>query len=93
MHLNFSPQDEKFIKSQVEQGFYSNSTELVRDAVRRLREHDEKYRRLVAAIEAGEADIRAGRVVEYTPELRQQIMDNAKNKAASGHQPNPDVMP
>ncbi|KAF0101739.1 MAG: hypothetical protein FD163_1196 [Hyphomonadaceae bacterium] len=40
MNINFPPVDEKFIKSKIENGYYSNATELVRDAVRRLREKD-----------------------------------------------------
>ena len=41
MHINFPAVGETYIKQQVESGFYSNATELVRDAVRRMREADE----------------------------------------------------
>ena len=41
MHIRFAEIDEGFIKSQVESGFYTNETEVVRDAVRRLREEQQ----------------------------------------------------
>jgi len=37
MNVNFPAVDEIYIKQKVESGFYSNATELVRDAVRRMR--------------------------------------------------------
>jgi antitoxin ParD1/3/4 len=40
MNINFPSVDENYIKRMVEDGFYSNATELVRDAVRRMREQD-----------------------------------------------------
>jgi len=41
MNIVFPAMDESYIKAKVEDGFYSNATELVRDAVRRLREQDD----------------------------------------------------
>ena len=38
MHVRFADVDENFIKTEVQSGFYTNETELVRDAVRRMRE-------------------------------------------------------
>lgn len=35
MNINFPPVDESYIKAKIDDGFYSNATELVRDAVRR----------------------------------------------------------
>ena len=41
MNIMFPPLDNSYIKAKVRDGFYSNATELVRDAVRRLREFDD----------------------------------------------------
>ncbi len=61
MNVVFPPVDESYIKAKIDDGFYSNATELVRDAVRRLREQDDgKYARLMAALEVGEQAIREG---------------------------------
>jgi antitoxin ParD1/3/4 len=94
MNIIFPPVDESYIKAKVDDGFYSNATELVRDAVRRLREHDDgKYVRLMAALEAGEQAAREGRTKPYTPELLDRIEQNARRSAAESRIPNPDVCP
>ncbi len=85
MNVIFPPVDESYIKAKVEDGFYTNATELVRDAVRRLREQDDaKYTRLISAIELGEKDAREGKGNAYTPEIFDQIMQDAKHHAAQG---------
>jgi antitoxin ParD1/3/4 len=83
MNVNFPPVDEGYIKAKVADGFYSNATELVRDAVRRLREQDDRdYASLIAALELGEQDIRESRVSEYTPgraqDIAREVMDQAE---------------
>ena len=76
MNINFAAIDENFIKDKVADGYYSNATELVRDAVRRLREsEDQAMVRLKAALEEGERDIREGRVKEYTPGYVHEIAE------------------
>lgn len=94
MNINFPPVDAHYIKTMVEDGFYSNATELVRDAVRRLREQaDGKYNRLMAALEVGERDLREGRVVPCTQELldemeRQALADMNAGKTFGPFDPN-----
>jgi len=41
MNISFSAVDEAYIRQMVKAGFYANPTELIRDAVRRLREVSE----------------------------------------------------
>lgn len=92
MNINFPPVDESYIKAKIADGFYSNAAELVRDAVRRLREQDDnKHARLMAALEVGQQAIREGRTALYTPELLDQIEQEARQHAAEGRKPNPDV--
>ena len=67
--------------------------EMVRDAVRRMREQDDHHGRLLAALEIGERDIAAGRTVPYTPDLLQQIEQEARTHAANKLPTNPDVIP
>lgn len=94
MNIIFPPVDESYIKAKIDDGFYSNATELVRDAVRRLREQDDaKYARLMASLQVGEQAIREGRTKLYTPELLDQIERDARQHAAEGRIPNPDVCP
>lgn len=94
MNINFPPVDERYIKSKVGGGFYSNATELVRDAVRRMRERDDSpHARLVAALEAGEQAIREGRTVPYTPDFLDECEKRACRNLAEGKELNPDVLP
>jgi len=79
MNVNFPPVDDGYIKAKVADGFYSNATELVRDAVRRLREQDDKdYAKLIAALEAGEQAIREGRTQDYSLGLLDDIEREAR---------------
>ena len=94
MNINFSPVDKDYIKEKVENGYYSNATELVRDAVRHMRHQDNSKRaRLDAALKQGEQDIAAGRTVTYTPSLLDKIEQNARLHAHEGKRHNPDVIP
>jgi antitoxin ParD1/3/4 len=94
MKIAFAEQDALFIQNQVKQGFYSNATELVRDAVRRLREQQSHTDRLLAALDVGMQDIEAGRVVPYTPRLMEEIRLQAIENATHGKEVyRPDVIP
>ena len=93
MNINFPPVDEQYIKGKIDAGFYSNATELVRDAVRRLREADEKRQDLLAAVQLGEEQIAQGHYKHYTPELFETIKQNSIEKAQRNQPLNPDVLP
>jgi antitoxin ParD1/3/4 len=92
MNVNFPPVDDRYIKAKVESGYYSNATEMVCDAVRRMREQDTQHGRLLTALEIGERDVVAGRTVPYTPELLKQIEKEARTQTFNNHPPDPDVI-
>lgn len=60
MNLSLTPELEKFIQSKIASGMYSNASEVVRDALRRMDERDpwhelrEFLAPRIAAVEAGE---------------------------------------
>ncbi len=94
MNINFPPVDDSFIKNMVRSGFYSNATELVRDAVRRMRELDAgKADRLRAALQKGEDDIAAGRVHEYTDTFFDDIIKEIDEAEPGSIEIDPDTMP
>lgn len=79
MNINFAPIDEAFIKSKVEEGYYSNATELVRDAVRKLREKEPSVEtKLRAALFEGKQALENGEFEVYSPELREKIEREAR---------------
>lgn len=88
MNINFPPVDEEYIRHKIEAGFYSNATELVRDAVRRLREAEEaeKLERLRAAVMLGHEQALRGKTAAYSTELMDELTRQAfdnKNKGKS----------
>lgn len=94
MHIEFPTVDAQYIKDSVKQGYFRSEAEAVRDAVRRARQEQEaKHDRLLSALRLGDADIAAGRVMPYSPELLEQITKEARQHAADRKKPNPDVVP
>jgi antitoxin ParD1/3/4 len=84
MHVRFADADEHFIKTEVQGGFYTNETELVRDAVRRMREDKERAKRFQEAIAKGVQAAERGETVALTPDLLQEIKQEAVRKAHAG---------
>ncbi|WP_365303318.1 type II toxin-antitoxin system ParD family antitoxin, partial [uncultured Thiodictyon sp.] len=50
MHINLSPEMEQYLQVKVGTGYYSNASEVVRDAIRRMRDEDEKLAVLRSAV-------------------------------------------
>lgn len=66
MHISLTPKLEELVRAKVESGLYNNASEVVREALRLMQEHDEirrlKLERLREELAKGEADLVAGRV-------------------------------
>lgn len=77
MHVSLTPKLEEMVREKVESGYYNNASEVIREALRIMAEHDEVYqlklKQLRDALAAGEADVAAGRVIEISSdkELRE----------------------
>ena len=56
------PTFEKFVQAQLASGRYSSASEVVRDALRLMEEHERRLQALDGAIVRGMADLAAGRV-------------------------------
>lgn len=93
MHVNLSSEMEAYVKGKVASGFYGNATEVIRDAIRRMQEDEERRERLRAAVVIGEADFAAGRYERYTPELMEKIFQEALAKPDDDEPIDPDVLP
>ena len=94
MHVRFSEVDEHYIKGKVESGVYTSENEVVRDAVRRMREEDERIARFQAAVRIGDEQIERGETMPYSKELMEQIEQRAVQWAKQGKKiDNPDVIP
>ena len=96
MHIRFAEADQNFISSQAQQGFYSNETEVVRDAVRRLREQREVQQTpFYQAVLKGYKQIEQGLTVPFSRKLMEQIDQEAAEKVKKGDKItyDPDVIP
>jgi antitoxin ParD1/3/4 len=68
MHLSLTPKLEKYVKAKIDNGLYNNASEVVREALRLMQEHEAlrrlKRERLKKAIAKGEADLANGRFTD-----------------------------
>jgi antitoxin ParD1/3/4 len=93
MHINLSPEMEQFLQRKVDTGFYANASEVVRDAIRRMHEEDEKVAALQRALKEGDDQLDGGEGVAYTSDLLTRATTKAREHARSGRKVNPDVKP
>jgi len=84
---------EQYLQSKVGAGFCSNASEVVRDAIRRMREEDEKLAALRVAVQVGYDQLDRGEGLPYTPERLAAITDKAFANARQDKKINPDAAP
>ena len=93
MHINLSPEMEQYIKSKVGSGFYGNSTEVIRDAIRRMQAAEHHNAALLAAVAIGDAQLDRGEGDAYTPSLLERLTHKALHDPPDGNPVDPDVLP
>ena len=93
MNIRFPDVDEHYIKTKVEAGFYMNETELVRDAVRHMREEDERKKQFLSAIKVGQDQTVRGQHREFTTEVLDELRQGVARKIQEEHTPKSDVLP
>jgi antitoxin ParD1/3/4 len=91
MHINLSPEMEGFIKNLVKSGEYGNATEVIRDAIRRLKAQEMHKAAWRNAIEQGEAGTDDETL--YAPGTIRQLVEEAKTRRAGSEPIDPDVLP
>ena len=93
MHLNLSAEMEQYLQAKVGTGFYGNVSEVVRDAIRRMRDEDEKLAALRAAVSVGDEQLSLGQGRDYSPERLEQITEQARANSRQGRKASRDVTP
>ena len=81
MNVSLTPELEQFVDAKVESGMYNNASEVVREGLRLLKEHDEVRLRWREQIERGWQDAQAGRLVDGDDAFRR--IDARIKKAAA----------
>jgi antitoxin ParD1/3/4 len=66
MNVSLTPALEKLVRQKVESGLYNNASEVIREALRLMKESEDirraKLKRLKAALAQGDADVALGRI-------------------------------
>jgi antitoxin ParD1/3/4 len=92
MNVSLTPELEAMIRQQVDSGRYNNASEVVREALRLLDEH-QRVQHLRSLLAVGLEQAQRGEFVEFTPELLEDIARRAKERFLRGEEPDPDVCP
>ncbi|HEY8602005.1 MAG TPA: type II toxin-antitoxin system ParD family antitoxin [Thermomicrobiales bacterium] len=92
MNVTLSPQSEHLLRQMVDSGRYHSTAEVLEEALFVL---DEQHRleQLRAMVAVGEAEIERGEYDSWSPELSEQITQQARELAHKGHVPDADVCP
>jgi antitoxin ParD1/3/4 len=94
MNVNLTPQLEEMVREKVASGRYNNASEVIREALRLLADHERiRYEAFKAAVNKGFEELDRGEVILLTVELREEIKREALALARQGRKPNPDVCP
>ena len=84
MNVSLTPELEKFVDTKVDSGLYNNASEVVREALRLLKEHDEIRQKWREQIERGWLEAQSGRVVDgprALAEARKRLKNAGKKRA------------
>ncbi len=95
MHLKLGNEFEEFIQGQVASGMYGNATEVIRDALRHMKEsqeekHLESVRMLLAV---GEDQIANGKTVPYTDDMLDRLTKEAVRNSKKGKPVKDEIKP
>jgi len=80
MNVSLTPELEKFVDGKVESGLYNNASEVVREGLRLLKEHDEIRVKWREQIERGWLQAERGEVVDG-PTAMAAIRERVKTKS------------
>ncbi len=65
-NVSLTPELEKFAKSKVEEGLYNSVSEVMRDALRRMKIHDVEYAKWVRnELDNAKIDVKEGRIYDF----------------------------
>ena len=84
MNVSLTPELEKFVDGKVESGLYNNASEVVREALRVLKENDEVRARMRESIERGWFQAQTGMLVDGPTAMgaaRQRLRNMGKKRA------------
>ncbi len=84
MNLSLDTSSETLIRQKVESGLYRDAGEVVREALRLLDERDRRAEALRAELRIGLDQVERGELIDYTPELLEELSRQAEDDARDG---------
>jgi antitoxin ParD1/3/4 len=84
MNISLTPELERFVQGKVSSGLYNNASEVIREGLRLLKEHDEVRLKWREQIERGWQQAQTGDVVDGPPTVREienRLKARAKKRA------------
>ena len=84
MNVSLTPELEQFVQGKVESGLYNNASEVIREGLRLLKEHDEVRLRWREQIEHGWLQAQAGELVDgpkAMSDMRARVKARPKKRA------------
>jgi antitoxin ParD1/3/4 len=84
MNVSLTPELEKFVDGKVESGLYNNASEVVREGLRLLKEHDEIRVKWREQIERGWLQAERGELVDGATAMaaiRERVKTKARKRA------------
>ena len=92
MTVTLSPKSEAIVRELVETGRYASTDDVIAQALQTLEEQD-RLRELRAKLQSGIDQLDRGEGVTFTPEWSASRAQVARDRAAAGEMPSPDVRP
>lgn len=92
MEITLTPEAEAVVRQKLADGKFASADEVVAAAVTLLEARD-RFERLRASLIEAEEQVRQGKTLEWTPDLRQRLRDEAAEMVRKGIPPDPDVCP
>lgn len=84
MQVDLDPHVEALIRDKVASGRYHDSSEVVRDAVLLMEARDQRLQRLRAEVAIGVGQIERGELIDFTPDLLDELDREAEENARTG---------
>lgn len=83
MNVSLTRELEKYVAARVKSGMFGSASEVVREALRLLRERDARIEYLRREIDIGLEDLKAGRMVEIDDKMAERIKAEGRRRLAA----------
>ncbi len=80
MNVSLTPELDRLVKQKLKSGMYKTASEVVREALRLLKQRDEQFQRLRADVQAGLDQIERGASSDYSATSLRDLASRVKRR-------------